>query len=134
MLAQVAHQHGFGWSACRGPGSPSAELQILEVAECRLGNEGGNAPISRVLDHLGSGDGGGEYLLGGDVKAVILQTLDQHGPGAAGGVGDQPIRNLLLAEPGERLGRPGCGAVAGVQGSVEIEQVSPGFHQGIFPS
>jgi hypothetical protein len=41
--------------------------------------------------------------------------------------------NLPLSEPGERLGRTGDGAIPGVKGSIEIEEVGPGFHQGIFP-
>jgi len=44
------------------------------------------------------------------------------------------MRDLLLSKPGERLGRTGDGAIAGVEGSIEIEQVGLGFHQDIFLS
>ena len=64
LLAQVAHQHRLGCPACRMPGSSSTELQILQIAEGRRRHKGRNAPISRVLDDVSSGEGGGEYLLG----------------------------------------------------------------------
>ena len=73
-----------------------------------------------------AGQRGGENLLRRDVEAVAPEPLDQHRAGPAGGIGDQPVGNALLPEPGQRVGGAGDGGAAGIEGAVEIQQVGLG--------